>query len=75
MSYCGWWGNCPKCGFDKGTYKVIEGIKKDNGHDGETVVYQCNQCHWEGNYNEILNEEQWINLNRFKILNEILNDK
>lgn len=71
MSYSGWWGYCPKCGCDQGKYNFI--------HDSDNyslikVTYECNECHWIGNWNEILTEEQYINEKRFKILTEILDE-
>jgi len=75
MSYSGWYGYCPKCGYNKGTYKVHKGTENNEIRQViEYVKYECDKCHWIGNYNQILNEEQWINQRRFKILNEILNE-
>jgi hypothetical protein len=77
MSYSGWFGHCPKCGCEKGTYKVIP--KDDNRYVEtnevkpiELIEYECKECGWIGNFNEILSKEQWINNQRFEKLKDIL---
>lgn len=53
--------HCPKCGFNNG--------------DIFDYLVICNNCNWHGHEYEFLTEEQYINNKRFKILDEILNEK
>jgi len=72
MSYSGWYGYCPKCGCNKGNYKAerFNGLPFTSGY--ETVIYICLECGWEGKFNELLTEKEYINFKRTSLIDKML---
>lgn len=67
---------CPKClNGKKIIFKITNSLNGFKSMSSDNYyLYKCKNCDWKGNSMDLISLEEWKNMNRVKLIEEMLND-